>query len=160
GCGDERDTMLAEYGEYGVTGGPSSCDDFVGSGGGANFSWSELNGGFTDGHPHSPWGLDAVNSTLFPGLQATRTNYGNQPIRVTSGYRCPHGNASIPRADPQSNHMHGIAADIYGVSPWNEAEFDRLMVAAKLANGSPMKLEDGSDMTYDTYADHHLHINY
>ena len=56
--------------------------------------------------------------------------------------------------------MHGIAADMYGASPWTEAEFEKLKDAAKLAHGAPMTLSNGSEMTYHTYADHHLHVNY
>ncbi len=157
-CGDERDTIFAEYEEHGVTWRPSSCWDFTSSGGSGNFSWNELNGGFTNGNPHRAWGL--VSGNLVSGLESTRRNYGHQPIGVTSGYRCPHGNASIPGAARQSNHMKGIAADMYSADQtWTEAEFDKLKRAARDAGGSPMT-NNGTEITCHTYADHHLHIDY
>ena len=88
----------------------------------ANFTWGELNGGFQDGNPHrgngGGWGW--VQSQLPSGLQALRgdwaadslgTVYG-AALPVSSGYRCPHGNASIPGASNRSWHMSGVAADI------------------------------------------------
>ncbi|WP_419950102.1 D-Ala-D-Ala carboxypeptidase family metallohydrolase [Candidatus Palauibacter sp.] len=157
-CGDVRDTITTEYEDYGVTFRPT-CWDFVSTGGGANFTWKELNGGFSNGNPHKPWGLGSVNTTLLPGLQATRRIYGHA-IVVTSGYRCPHGNQDAGGV-PQSNHMEGIAADMRSVwSRWSKAEFNVLKEAARDANGRPMITDDGSEITWDTYDDHHLHINY
>lgn len=100
-----------------------------------------------------------MNATLLPGLQATRRIY-RHAIVVTSGYRCPHGNSAVGGV-PQSRHMAGIAADMRSVRRrWSEAEFNILKEAARRANGQPMIDEYGAEITWDTYDDNHLHINY
>ena len=144
--------MFEEYAELGVRERPSSCEDFTQSGGSTHFGWEELNGGWANGNPHARWGW--VQSALTTGLERTRANYGDQPIRITSGYRCPHGNASIRGADPQSAHQSGRAADMYSVNkPWTKAEFDELLEAADAAGGDPY-----APKGYYTYADRHLHV--
>jgi len=62
------------------------------AGGTTNFSWDALNGNFSNGNPHRPWGI--VREGLTTGLEATLTNYNCGGILLTSGYRCPHGNFS------------------------------------------------------------------
>jgi hypothetical protein len=104
-CEDERNDILREYAQYEVNWIPT-CGDFASGGGTAHFSWNELNGGFREGNPHSPWGI--VTSRLTDGLEATRANYG-APIYLSSGYRCPHGNRRVD-GDQYSLHMHGRAA--------------------------------------------------
>ena len=68
--------------------------------------------------------------TIWSELEATRANHGNVPIIVTSGYRCPHGNAH-PEVNgaADSRHMHGDAADIKTAN-WSEAEWDSLRLHA------------------------------
>jgi hypothetical protein len=154
-CGDERDVMIQEYIDYGVNLRPI-CSDFAGSGGTANFSWSELNGGFREGNPHIPWGI--IRSGLTTGLEATRTNYGNNPIPLSSGYRCPHGNRQVGGV-AQSLHMHGRAADVCRVGQpncgWTEDEFNRLKAAADATSPSPIE-----SFFWSTYADHHYHVGW
>jgi hypothetical protein len=148
-CGDARGEIIKEYHDYNVNLTPA-CSDFASSGGSANFSWSELNGHFQDGNPHNPWGL--VSVALTDGLEATRSSYNRGGIRLTSGYRCPHGNYS-PTVGGAVNsiHMHGRAADMYSSDhPWTEAEFILLKAAANL--WGPTESFD-----WDTYADHHYH---
>lgn len=41
----------------------------------------------------------------------TNDNYTAGNLRVTSGYRCPIGNASLPNSAPTSNHQYGRAFD-------------------------------------------------
>ena len=114
-----------------------------------NFNWSELNGGFSDGNPHQSYGM--ISSSLINGLEATRRNYGFA-IRVTSGYRCPHGNRDVD-SGRSSLHMQGRAADLYSWHrPWTEDEFVELAEAARLTN--PAELID--DWSY--YKGHHLHV--
>lgn len=110
--------------------------------------WSELNGGFSTGNPHNPWGI--VRLALTTGLEATRTNYNRGGIRLSSGYRCPHGNAQVGGTQ-QSLHVHGRAADRYSADhPWTEEEFRPLREAASLTG--PVEL-----LSWSTYPDHHLH---
>lgn len=147
-CDPEVETMIAEYTTYNVNLRPT-CSDFTKSGGSTYFTWSELNGYFQDGNPHNPWGM--VSSALINGLEATRANYG-YPIRLSSGYRCPHGNSDVNGAT-NSYHTHGRAADMFSVSPrvWTEEEFDLLARAADLTNPTER-------LTWDRYADRHLHV--
>ncbi|MBA4158258.1 MAG: hypothetical protein H0X65_12380, partial [Gemmatimonadetes bacterium] len=117
-------------------------------GGSAHFSWSELNGGFRTGNPHAPWGH--IKSRLTQGLEATRSHYNRGAIRISSGYRCPHGNSHV-RGASNSFHVHGRAADMYSLDhPWTEEEFNRLRDAA-WATG-PVEL-----LHWHSYADRHLH---
>ncbi len=147
-CGDERTTMISEYPEYGVNWTPSSCSDLASSGGSAHFSWSELNGGFEEGNPHSPWGI--VRGELTAGLEATRSNYNRGGIRISSGYRCPHGNHQVGGV-AQSIHMKGRAADMFSADhEWTDQEFNLLRDAAE-ATG-PVE-----SFFWNTYADHHYH---
>lgn len=146
-CEDERNDLLREYGEYGVTWVPS-CEDYATSGGSSNFGWNELNGGFSTGNPHYPWGI--IQSSLTNGLEATRWNYG-AAIYLSSGYRCPHGNYQVDGA-PQSLHMQGRAADMYknAEHSWTEQEFNILKAAADATGPT-------ESFFYNTYADHHYH---
>ena len=117
--------------------------------GSANFSWAELNGGFQQGNPHGPWGI--VRSSLTTGLEATRTNYNRGGIRLTSAFRCPHGNAAAGGVF-NSYHVHGRAADMYSIQhPWTEDEFNLLRQAA-FNTGNTIEL-----LNWNTYADRHLH---
>lgn len=144
---DPRTTMIREYRAHGVSLSPQ-CSDFASSGGSANFSWNELNGGFSNGNPHNPWGM--VQAGLTTGLEATRTSYNRGGITLTSGYRCPHGNSAVGGA-AQSYHMHGRAADMYSAShAWTETEFNLLKAAAD-ANGP------SESLFWHTYADRHYH---
>ena len=118
-----------------------------------NFTWSELNGGLQDGNPHYAWGM--VNAKLTTGLEATRTIYNRGGISLSSGYRCPHGNASPSVAGSKTSyHMDGRAADMYSSSKtWTQQEFALMRNAASNTSPSPVELLD-----WDTYPkNHHLH---
>lgn len=121
-CGDARDTIIAEY-RNGGPGYPAvnwvpGCGDFSSGGGSAHFSWSELNHSPGSGHP--PYGIVSIWSQL----EDTRTNHGNVPITIHSGYRCPHGNHAVGGAG-QSRHMWGDAADM-STGNWGQTEWDLL----------------------------------
>ncbi len=147
-CGDERGNIIEEYRAGQVNLNPT-CSDFASSGGTAHFTWSELNGGFQDGNPHNPWGI--VRQGLKDGLEATRSNYNRGAIRLSSGYRCPHGNANVGGVQ-QSYHMHGRAGDMYSWDhTWTEQEFNLLRQAA-LNTGNTIEL-----FNWTTYTDRHLH---
>lgn len=148
-CGDERDELAAEYTRLGWTGWP--CEKFQKSVVSAHFSWSELNDGWSGGNEssHRPWGY--VDQRLIFGLEQTRGYYGRGGIRISSGYRCPNGNRSLPSASATSLHMKGLAADMFSAShTWTEAEFNRLRNAARQAGGRTLH--------WNSYRDHHLHV--
>lgn len=92
-----------------------------------------------------------MTAALADGLEATRANYG-APIYLSSGYRCPHGNAQV-HGVPNSLHRRGRAADMFrnASHTWTEQEFDQLRRAA-LTTGWVELLD------WNTYADHHLHV--
>ena len=87
-----------------------------------NFTWSELNDGFSQGNPHggNGGGWAWVQPRLTMALERLRANWGQEllstiygkGIPLSSGYRCPHGNASIAGASFRSWHMTGRAADV------------------------------------------------
>lgn len=146
-CGDERDVMIEEY-RAGQVAWTPVCSDFASSGGTTHFSWSELNGHFQDGNPHPPWGI--VRQSLMTGLEETRANYNRGGLRLTSGYRCPHGNAQVGGVQ-QSLHMHGRASDMFSLDhPWTEEEFNRVRQAALLAGAVEA-------LFWNTYTDRHFH---
>lgn len=145
-----------------------------------NFRWGELNGYFQDGNPHSAngggWGW--VQGDLPSGLQTLRDDWAadslggvyGPAVPLSSGYRCPHGNASIPNAFNDSWHMAGLAADISvrtiaGRHP-NWGGFDAAQKDAKYKEVWD-KLHDLSDdvnqsgiSSYDNYDDRHFHIRF
>ena len=146
-CGDARGDIIKEYHDHNVNVTPV-CSDFASSGGSANFSWSELNGGFADGNPHNPWGW--VTAGLTAGVESTRTNYNRGGILLTSGYRCPHGNSAVGGVQ-NSLHMHGRAADMYSSAhEWTETEFNLLRDAAGLTGPA-------ESLFWNSYTDHHYH---
>lgn len=148
-----------------------ACDKFQNSGGTANFNWSELNGHWAGGNEskHAPWGY--VDEGLATGLQKARDAYG-EAILVTSGYRCPNGNASIPGADRDSDHMKGRAVDIYRYYPdvtpenpsgqpgrWSVKECQELEQIMRGNGGRPVPcLDDEGKWSYPE--DRHLHISW
>lgn len=162
-CGGERDVMANEYSpgvvyQAGVSPAPN-CSEFDEFSPGhqytAHFTWSEWNGGFADGNPHTQFGL--VTPALRDAIEAIRTIYGF-PIYMSSAYRCPHGNASIPGASSTSHHMRGRATDLYrwgGQSApyWSEEEFNELKAIAEGHWPPP-----DESFSYDTYGDRHYHV--
>jgi hypothetical protein len=155
-CNDDRTMIIQEYYNRGLNN-PPVCANFESH---ANnyaysnhFEWHELNGEFADGNPHDPFGW--ITTGLIDGLEATRTSYG-AAIYLSSGYRCPDGNAS-PTINGAVNslHMRGRAADMYRNAnhTWaNEAEFNLLKAEADATNPAPTE-----SLGYNTYANHHYH---
>lgn len=122
-CDDEQRRIANEYQNRSWVRGRAApaCTDIEKNGAGtANFSWAELNGYFGNGNPHDGYGW--VQQSLKTGLEGLRAAWGRSPLRrangypatiwLSSGYRCPHGNASIRGASTSSYHMEGRAADI------------------------------------------------
>ena len=133
-CGpdSERNVLAAEYNDPELW----PCTKFQSSGGTTNFTWRELNGGWAGGNEsrHRPFGY--ISGTLKIRLQATRDSYG-APIVLSSGYRCPNGNASIPGASLTSNHTKGMAVDMIGRRrAWKSAEYNYLMQLAFMQGGT------------------------
>ena len=75
----------------------------------------------------------------------------DKPIRVESGYRCPHGNADVGGV-VQSFHTQGRASDLFSSgTAWTQTEFD-LMAAAADTTSPTERFE------WTSYSDHHLHV--
>lgn len=147
-----------------------ACDKFQDSGGTADFTWSELNGHWAGGNEsrHAPWGY--IEEGMASGLQKGRDAYG-EAILVTSGYRCPIGNANQPDAVPDSKHKEGRAVDIYRYYPdvtrenptgkpgfWSVEECQELEdLMETRGEGSPLScLKDG----VWRYTNRHLHVTW
>ena len=95
-----------------------------------------------------------IKAALTSALETTYTNYNRGAITITSGYRCPHGNNSIPGASGTSLHMHGRAADMKSASyAWTETEFNLLKAAADDTN--PFE-----SFSWAEYTDHHYHASW
>lgn len=122
-CDEEQRRIADEYRNAGWVFGRKApaCDDIEKNGSGtAHFSWAELNGWFQEGNPHTGYGW--VQQSLKTGIEDLRAKWGRSALRIargysaglvlTSGYRCPHGNASVPDASISSYHMEGRAVDI------------------------------------------------
>lgn len=75
----------------------------------ANFNLNEFHS--KDGTP-VPIELYPNIQALMENLEVIRTAIGNRPLIVSSGYRSPTHNASIPGASSGSKHTLGQAADI------------------------------------------------
>jgi len=152
GCDNtERDVIAREYDQFGVTPKPF-CGDIRNQSPNyqyaPHFNWGELNGYFTTGNPH--YGYGWIKSSLTNGLEATRSNYGAS-IYLSSGYRCPHGNAAV-RGVSNSLHMQGRSADMYNNSCkcWTQSQFDALRSAASTTGTVEL-------LFWTSYSDRHLH---
>ena len=64
-----------------------------------------------------------ISQALLDGLEKLRTAIGNEPIYISSGYRCAKWNRAN-NGVPNSDHMKGKAADIYvtGMSAYKLAD--------------------------------------
>ena len=158
-CNDERDRMFDEYATYGVIDRPASCTVFTTSGGTAEFSWTQLNGGWADGNEHRPYGW--IRGSLLNGLTQSSDNYWYKffgSINVRSGYRCPAANSRLANAAAQSYHIRGRAADMYGLSMfggntrYSESAYNRLAESVLSTYPRPVEI-----FSYFQYTDHHLH---
>lgn len=122
-CDDEQRRIANEYQNSSWVQGRAApaCTDIVKDGDGtANFTWAELNGCFQNGNPHNGYGW--IQQSLRVGIETLRADWVGSPVRrangypaalwLSSGYRCPHGNASLPDATNSSWHMEGRAVDI------------------------------------------------
>ena len=102
-CGDERDGIIGEYVDRGLSTVPS-CGRFSSSAdlGSRWFSFAEMNSG--------DHGWAWIERELLVGLDDTRRAYG-APMTITSGYRCPERNERVGGAR-NSPHQFGRAADV------------------------------------------------
>ncbi len=107
GCGDVRDTIAKEYGQYGVSLHPT-CADFTQSRHSRHFSFSALNTG------DYQWALlrDPItdNSGDTYGLDKWVDEYSGGAGIINSAYRNPKRNRNVGGAR-QSRHMYGDAVD-------------------------------------------------
>lgn len=142
-CGDERDAIAAEYRQFGVQGWQPGCSELTDTGVLPGFTWAELNGGFANGNPHSPWGY--VAPALATGLSQLLTHYKG-PVSLSSGYRCPHGNTNVGSKYPTtSRHMFGLAVDIR--TGTLGAQYSALNTAA--TNAGAQWISDEDDYEYN-----------
>ena len=122
-CGDERDDIIREYVVRDLSSVPS-CGHLSANGGSRWFSFAELNSG------DHRWAW--IETALLDGLEGTRRAYG-EPMIITSGYRCPEKNATVPGAATNSVHQFGRAVD---VSATTLDEQDAIIVAATRQPGA------------------------
>ena len=143
-----------------------SCDKFTQSGGSAHFSWSELNGHWAQGNEpkHNPWGH--IDPTLPPMLEDLRIRAIDaglvdhaQGLPLSSGYRCPKGNASIPGAAERSYHMAGVAVDISTRSLWGGLPLEDWKGKYEDLKAHADTLGFKELFEFDEYPDHHLHLS-
>ena len=92
-----------------------------------------------------------VTQDLKDGLDNVASNYSNfAGISLTSGYRCPHGNAAAGGVR-SSYHMAGTAADLLRPG-WTEEEFNKVKTVAENAGGTVLP--------YTFYTDRHMHVRF
>ena len=99
-----------------------------------NFNWSEFES--KDGAP-MPADVKANIRRLVENLEIIRAAL-NSPIKITSGYRSPGHNASIPGSAKDSQHVKGTAADFSspGYTPAQiGATIEKLIAAGKISQG-------------------------
>jgi len=99
-----------------------------------NFNWSEFQS--KDGAP-MPTDVKANIRRLVENLEVIRAAL-NSPIKITSGYRSPGHNASIPGSAKDSQHVKGTAADFSspGYTPAQiGAVIEQLIAAGKISQG-------------------------
>jgi len=108
----------------------------------------------SEDNTHQPW---AIVKDIVYVKRAEVQEYALYQVRITSSYRCPHINASIPNSAHNSHHMKGDALDMTPPSnrwsPPTETEFNHLHDAA--AQTGPRFITDWS-----TYSDRHLHCDW
>lgn len=127
-CGDQRDTIIAEYVRYGVNVHPS-CGSFTRSAHTVHFTFGELNtGDYSWALLRAPF-LAGASSGY--GLDRWREEYGG-PRTANSAYRNPSHNARVGGAS-QSRHMFGDAADLRNVSGTTR-EYNAMVSAARRAH--------------------------
>jgi hypothetical protein len=130
GAHDERDTNISEYHTYGV-GFIPFCSAFSTGGSSQHFSWEE----WTVSGYHQPWAIAAPD--MFTHLEDTRSNYDRGALLITSAYRCPHKNASLPGAAQNSRHQYGDAVDLVPLNQeWGYGEWELLSSAAQQAGAT------------------------
>lgn len=130
---DEIDQARQEYIDMNKVTKPARTE-FTNSGqsSGGHFTFAELNTG------DFSWAI--VKAVLYSGLEATRSNIGNQAIGVTSGYRNPRHNYLLGGA-AESRHIYGDAADMHvadfnGDGVVDTADWNLLATAAQNAGAT------------------------
>jgi len=108
GCGDERDTIISEYTTYNNV---AFAKGII-----IPFNLAPTCDMFTQGHPDFNVGNDTtwelVRAPAFGGFPAWQSNYGAS-LTITSSYRSPEYNASLPVPGAKgSRHVFGDAIDV------------------------------------------------
>jgi hypothetical protein len=148
GCGDERDTLIAEYSQYDNIAAAMTIGGAV-----IPFNPAPDCNMFTQGYPTfdvnnidpvlgslTSWEL--VRTPMYYNFFAWQTNYG-APLTITSSYRTPAYNANLqPAGAPGSRHVIGDAIDCFN-DQYNQfsnggalANWQDLVQAAQTAGAS------------------------
>ena len=124
-----RRALLAGLGATAIGGGVARAD-VLGSGGMGGpappvlpprdrWLWLQNNAGeevavaYRTGQDYNIAALARLQNLFLDMLSLVQERLGySRPLRLISGYRTPHTNASLPYAAPNSLHMQGKAADI------------------------------------------------
>lgn len=150
-CGDDRDKIIKEYKDHGVTLTPA-CADFTQTAHSQHFSFSEINkGDFAWALIRKPLTVAASDGY---GLDKWREEYGSARI-VNSGYRNPARNAAVGGA-PQSRHMYGDAVDFRNVAV-TEDEWNKMNAAAVRAKADFIEPRNGPCALNCVHADWRAH---
>jgi hypothetical protein len=141
-CGDERDNLIAEYTQYGVSLHPQ-CNWFTQNAQSAYFTFDQINHPCPS-HPMPEFSWALVKQSLVAasssghGLDRWQDEYrkltGNLTDQrvINSGYRDPVQNAACGSTAPNSRHQYGDAVDLMNVSRTGR-EWKNIYVAAKRA---------------------------
>jgi hypothetical protein len=136
-CGDERDTIIAEYATYGVSWTPG-CDDFSQTAHSDHFTFTEFNSG------DYSWAIVkaalTIPETSSYGLERWRKEYGSSRI-INSAYRNPKHNSDVGGAK-DSRHMYGDASDLRNESR-TEDEWTNMQAAATRAQADYIEPRNG-----------------
>ena len=115
-CGDVRDRLGSEYG----VGGRLLCWAFWLHGPKWIVPGSQ---GIEYGVPHGEWGLMFASMKKLVGDM--ERHFGIN-AGITSGYRCPIGNGTIPGAERESQHTSGTAYD-FVVPGWTDDQKEEIV---------------------------------
>ncbi|MGH9481723.1 MAG: hypothetical protein ACRD1L_06490 [Terriglobales bacterium] len=167
--GDDLDSIINEYSN--VTNPPiPGCGDFTPAVGGSAYSVPELpysnsvifsHGNYTDWAIFNPDLINGVNGMNTTTLPSGAPSDIALPLPLTSVYRTPIYNASIPGAPMNEGHQHGIAFDssTNGSSKtWADyAAWAQVIMVQELGGSQPVCIEpgnfNGSNFT-------HLHVDW
>ena len=153
-CGDLRDGIAEEYKNAAA---PSDtywndCTNYRRH----TFVISQADHAGTENGEHGGYGhIHSATVTGYGSIVAAAANDGVTGIVRSATWRCPEGNANIPRAVPGSSHVTGRALDLKS-DDWGEDKYDILVRAANDADADSFS---GWGTGAYEYTDH-IHIDW